>query len=295
MTSANVIAVVVSLSAACSFGVAAALQHQQAHQVAGDGTPRLGLLAALLRRPRWLASIAAAALAYGLQAVALAFGPITLVAPVIAMDLLFALPLAAWWSGRRLHGRDWIGCVLVACGVGVFLASSPPSAGRSDAPAQEWLAVFAVVGIIVILAVAAAAKSSAEAIRAVLLAAAAGVLFGLLAAVTLSFTRLIRAAGLPAAVGHWQLWALMSLGVIGLLLSQSAFQAGALSASLPLIDTLEPISGVLIGVLIFDERIAGSPAALAVQLAGGAVAVAGIVLLSPRAGPDAVREPRRAT
>lgn len=154
--------------------------------------------------------------------------------------------------------------------------------------------VFAVVGVIVILAVVAAGRSSAEAVRAVLLAAAAGVLFGLLAAVTLSFTRLVRGSGLPAALGHWQLSALMSLGVIGLLLSQSAFRASALTASLPLIDTLEPVSGVLIGVLIFDERIAGSPVTLAAQLAGAAAAMAGIVMLAPGAEPDAARQTRRA-
>jgi drug/metabolite transporter (DMT)-like permease len=289
MTSANVIAVVVSLLAACSFGVAAALQHQQAHQVDGDGTVRVGLLADLLRQPRWLASIATAAMAYVLQAVALSFGPITLVAPVVAMDLLFALPLAAWWSRRRLRRRDWAGCGLVASGVGIFLASSPPAAGRSDAPAREWLAVFGAVAIIIILAVVAAGRSS-DATRALLLAAAAGVLFGLLAAVTLSFTRLLRGPGLAAALGHWQPWALIALGVIGLLLSQSAFQSGALTASLPVIDTLEPISGVLIGVLIFDERLAASSVLLMAQLAGAVAAVVGIMLLTPgRPEPDAGR------
>ncbi len=280
------IAVIVSLLAACSFGVAAALQHQQAHQVAGDGTVRVTLLTDLLRQPRWLASIAAAAIAYGLQAVALSFGPITLVAPVIALDLLFALPLAAWWSRRRLRGRDWAGAGLVACGVGVFLASSPPAAGRSDASAREWLTVFGVVAIIVVAAVVAAGRFT-EVIRALLLAAAAGVLFGLLAAVTLSFTRLVRGSGLAAALGHWQPWTLMSLGIIGLLLSQSAFQSGALTASLPVIDTLEPISGVLIGVLIFDERLAASSVTLLAQLAGAAAAVVGIVLLTPGRQPGA--------
>jgi hypothetical protein len=56
-------------------------------------------------------------------------------------------------------------------------------------------------------------------------------------------------------------------------------RAGPLSVSLPVIDSVEPISAVLIGTLVFSERLAGSPAGLAVQLAGAAAAVAGIFLL----------------
>ena len=118
-------------------------------------------------------------------------------------------------------------------------------------------------------------------------AAAAGVVFGLTAAVTLSFTRLLRAEGLAGSLGHWQPWALLTLGLGGLLLSASAFQAGALASSLPIIDTVEPASGVLIGILIFGERLAAAPSVIAVQLAGAVAAVAGIALLG-RPAPVAV-------
>ena len=97
--------------------------------------------------------------------------------------------------------------------------------------------------------------------------------------VTLSLTRLLRAAGPGATLARWQPWALLVLGTAGLLLSASAFQAGALSASLPVMDTVEPVSGVLLGTLLFGERLAGSAAGMAVQLAGAAAAIAGIALL----------------
>ena len=106
-----------------------------------------------------------------------------------------------------------------------------------------------------------------------LLATAAGVTFGLTAAVTLSATRLLRDVGPAAVLAHWQPWVLIVLGLAGLLLSQSAYQAGQLTASLPIIDTLEPISAVVLGAVIFHERLASSPLMLAVQLAGGVVDV----------------------
>lgn len=42
-------------------------------------------------------------------------------------------------------------------------------------------------------------------------------------------------------LGHWQLWTLVGLLITGLLLSASTLQAGALSASLPVVDTVEGV------------------------------------------------------
>jgi hypothetical protein len=117
--------------------------------------------------------------------------------------------------------------------------------------------------------------------RAGLLAAAAGVVFGLTAAVTASFVRSLRQEGVDSILAHWQPWALITLGIAGIALSTGAFQASTLSASLPIIDTVEPVSGVVIGAFLFDERLAASPAGLLAQLAAAGVAVAGIVMLGP--------------
>ena len=282
---ATVIAVLAALAAAASFGVAAALQHRQARLTPQAGGVRL--LARLAGRPLWLAGIALAAIAYGLQALALAFGPLALVAPIVATDLLFALPVAARWS-RPLGTREWLGCVLAAGGVAAFLAAAPPSSGRSGAPARDWLLAFAAVGVVCTLALAVGRLATGP-VRAAVTATAAGAVFGLTAAVTLSLTRLLRAAGPGAALAHWQPWALLVLGTAGLLLSASAFQAGALAASLPVMDTVEPVSGVLLGTLLFGERLAASPAGITVQLAGAVAAIAGITLLGRCAGTPALR------
>jgi drug/metabolite transporter (DMT)-like permease len=279
------VAVLAALGAAGSFGVAAALQHRQAQLAPRAAGLSFRLLAWLAGRRLWLAGIALAAAAYGLQALALAFGPLTLVAPIVATDLLFALPVAARWS-RPLRPADWLGCALAAGGIAAFLAAAPPSSGRSDAPPRDWLLAFASVALVCVLAVSAGRLSA----RPALTAAAAGTVFGLTAAVTLSLTRLVRAVGPAGALAHWQPWALLALGTGGLMLSASAFQAGALAASLPVIDTVEPAAGVLLGTLLFGERLAASPAGIAVQLAGAAAAIAGITLLGRYAGTPAIRD-----
>lgn len=273
------IAGLAALAAAGSFGAGVALQHRQVHLAPRVGRAPLRLLAHLARRRLWLAGTGLAVAAYGLQGLALAFGPLALVAPIVATDLLFALPLAAKWARRPMRLRDWAGSALTAGGVAAFLASSPPSSGRHDAPARDWALAFGVVALTCAAAVAAGTLQGGTA-RAALLAVAAGVVFGLTAAVTLSLARLLRDRGLAPILGHWQPWALPALGTAGLLLSAGAYQAGPLAASLPVMDTVEPVSGVLIATMIFGERLAASPAGLALQLAAAAVAVTGITVLA---------------
>jgi drug/metabolite transporter (DMT)-like permease len=288
------IAVPAALGAAATFGLGAAVQHRQARLVPAPtdhrGTGAARLLARLARQPLWLAGIALTVAGYGLQATALAFGPLTLVAPIVAADLMFALPLAARWARRPLTGRDWLGCALTAGGIAAFLVTAPQATGRSDAPALDWLLAFGAVAVICVL-VTGVARRLRPGSRAATTAVAAGVIYGMTAAVTLSLTRLVRADGLWRALAHWQPWALAGLGLAGLALTMGAFQAGALGASLPVIDTVEPVSGVLIGTFVFGEALAATPAGLGLQAAGAAAAVVGIALLG-RAAPAAPGQAR---
>jgi uncharacterized membrane protein YedE/YeeE len=104
-------------------------------------------------------------------------------------------------------------------------------------------------------------------------------MYGLLDALTKSSVDIlaVRGAGVLLA---WEPCALLAAAVLGALFGQSAFAAGALSLSLPVIDTVEPVAAVVIGATVFGERLASSPVLLAIQLAGGAIAVAGIAVLS---------------
>ena len=83
----------------------------------------------------------------------------------------------------------------------------------------------------------------------------------------------------------------MAAGILGGLFGQSTFNAGPLSLSLPIIDTVEPIFSVILAAAVFGEHLARSPGLLAFQLLGGAVATAGIVLLSH--SPIVLAEERR--
>jgi hypothetical protein len=178
----------------------------------------------------------------------------------------------------RLTGRDWTGATAVAGGLAMFLTLSPPSSGIGTPGPREWAPVILSVTATAAASVVVAARTRGVA-RVLSLAAAAGVIYGFLDALTKSWVDLLSSRG-AAELLRWEPFALLAAGIIGAYLTQSSFQAGALSASLPVIDTVEPAVAVVIGTTVFSERLAASPAQLSIQLAGGAVAVWGIAMLS---------------
>jgi len=274
---ATAIAVVCALAAAFCFALGSLLQQGVARQSGGEAL-RFRLLWDLVRQPRWVGGVALGAFSFVILAVALAFGPLTLVQPIAATDVLFALPLIARRQRRRLGRRAIGGALLVTSGIVVFLVVSPPVAGLSSPGVGAWIPVFAAVGSLAAVAAVTGLRAQGR-LRVVWLAAAAGALYGLVDALTKSTVDLVSADGV-GALAHWEPYTLVATGVVGALYGQSAFGAGALSLSLPVIDTVEPVCAVVIGATVFGEQLASSPLNLAFQMAGAAAAVTGIAVLA---------------
>ena len=285
---ATAIAVVAALVAACCFAVGAVVQHGVARE-AGGQTLSLSLLVELARHPRWLAGAGLAALSFGIQGLALAFGPLALVQPLVAADVLFALPLIAVLHRHRLTAADWTGACAVTGGIALFLAVSPPSAGVRTPGVAAWVPAVLVVAVLAAVSASVAVRLRGRA-QVLWLAAGAGIMFGVLDALAKSTAGLLADRGMGVLL-RWEPYGLIVVGVLGGLLSQSAFRAGALSLSLPVIDTLEPISAVVIAATVFNEQLAVSPGRLLMQLAGGCVAVAGVASLSRSAVAAAETRP----
>jgi hypothetical protein len=232
----------------------------------------------LARRPRWLAGIGLDALSFFILALALAFGPLALVQPLASLDVLFALPLIARRQGRRLTLQDKAGAVTVAGGIVIFLSVAPPSGGEKMPSLASWAPVFLAAGALSAVTAVAGLRVTGKA-RVIWLAVAAGSVFGVVAALTKATVDVVATHGV-GALATWEPWALLLCGIAGALLGQSAYSSGALSLSLPVLDTLSPIVAVVIAATVFDEKLASSAWQLGLQLAGGALAVTGIAVLS---------------
>lgn len=271
------LSVVFALGAAALFGVSSVLQQATARRE--EGLPLLGLrvLQRLARRPRWLWAVSLSAVSFGVQALALAFGPLALVQPVAATDLLFALPFLARRQRQRLLPRDWLAAAMVAGGIAAFLAISPPASGSTTPSAARWTWVLVGTGGIAFV-LAQVALRARGALRTGLLAGAGAVVFALVDALTKATVGLVGDLG-GATLVRWEPYVLLVAGVTGIALGQGAYRSGSLLTSLPIIDSVEPVGAVLIGATAFGEQLGGSPAVLSLQLLAATVAVAGIVLL----------------
>ncbi|SRR5579875_89034 len=263
------IAIVCAIAAGGSFAGGGVLQQHVASTRPEDEQLSFRLLADLARQPLWLLGIGLAFLSYVLESLALAFGPLVMVQPLVVTELLFALPISVRWHGMRMGPREWAGALAVACGLGVGLASAAPRAGRPFPPILSWGLALAVVAVLATTAVA-VGRRSAGPLRSSLFALAAGLVLATQAALLKATIALFR-QGFVAALGSWQLWAMVLASFIGLLLVQSAYQAGPLAASMPVVDAINPTAAIGLGLVLFDEHVRTG-----VWLAG---VVAGLVLL----------------
>lgn len=274
-------AAVLALMAGATFALSAVLQQRAARTVAPAEGLSFRLFRNLVRRRVWLAGTVTLVAGFALQAGALAVGTVSLVAPLIVTELVFALPLAAQTERRRPGRRDWIGAVAVLFGVGTFLVAASPHGGHPDPAGGPWMYMLLPCAAIVTVCVLAARSLPATGDsprRATLLAVAAGITFGLLSVFTKSVTWLMGTRGIGFLL-TWQPYGLLVIGGLGFLFSQSAYQAASLRRSLPVIDALEPTVAVILAAGVFGEHLAHGPGAVTAQLLGAALALIGVFLV----------------
>jgi drug/metabolite transporter (DMT)-like permease len=270
--------VLAALAAASCFAGAAVLQQEAAQATSPEESLKLRLLVDLLRRPKWLTGVALLVGGYGFQALALAYGPVGLVQPIVVTELAIAIPIAMWRRHRHPLPRDWIGITAVLGGVSGFLILASPAEGIGNPDTPTWIACLVPVSTIVVILVALAAPRHGPR-RAMLLGAAAGCAFGLLAVLTKATTYQL-SHNITAALTSWQPYLLIAAGIAALVISQSAYQAGPLAYSMPLIAVLEPLLSVLIGATAFGEEIRLTGGYLIAQAVTALTAIAGITVLA---------------
>ncbi|MFF5026666.1 DMT family transporter [Streptomyces collinus] len=274
----SVLVLLLAVSAACCVGFGFVLQQDVAQRAPLGDFLSFRLLLDLMRVPRWLGGIALMVAGMALGAVALGKGEISLVEPLLATNLLFALALSRYRTGRSLGRQGWTGLALLAGGVSAFILAGQPRAGSAVAdPVRHWLIIGAMLGTALVLTTY--AKRSRLERGPVLLATAAGLLYGVQDALTrVSGTRFSE-GGLAGLVTDWQPYGVLVLGVTALVLVQSAFETAELRMSLPALTAAQPLAGILCGVGFLGDRLHTDTGALAWEAAGLAAIVAGIVLL----------------
>lgn len=243
------LSVLLALLAALSNAASSVLQRRANRDEVDSGGTGVRATLHLLRRPVWLAGLAAVMTSFGLQAGALAVGELSVVQPLLALELPITLLLAARVFRHPLSRREWLPIVAMSLGLALLLLSLAPSPGGAMPGTIAWVAgAGATGGLVVLLALLGLASRGNR--RAGLLGVATGVAFAL----TAVFMSTGLSTGLPTALTRWQTYAMVAPGLGAILLLQSALQAGPLVTVQPGVTLSDPLVSVLLGVLLFDER-----------------------------------------
>jgi drug/metabolite transporter (DMT)-like permease len=270
--------VLLSLASAASYGLAAVLQHRAAITEPAGLSMRAGLLINLARRPRWLIGNALDGVGYLFQFLALRRGSLILVEPILILSLVFALPLSAWLDHQRVSVSGWVSTAAIVAGVALFLGVAHPGLGHPNASGEAW--TLLTVAIVAVCAAAAMlARRASRSRAAVLLAVGSGTAFGYVAAVTERTGHLLD-AGVVHTLATWVPYALVAGAVVALLLTQSAFHAGALRLSLPTLTVAQPLVAGAIGLGIFGEHIDSRGVAPVFEMLGLALVTFGVFVLA---------------
>jgi drug/metabolite transporter (DMT)-like permease len=248
------IVVALALIAALCAALGMVVRQLATRDVPADAGMSSAIVTSLLRNPLWWAGLATAAAGYGFQAAALSFGSLMLVQPLLVSALLFALPISARLAGRRVTRTEWGWALVLTLALAVFVSVAHPRQGHNDPSVGAWIVVAAIVVPLVLGCVLLAAKAVGTQ-RALYLATAVGVLFGLIAVLTKLCTHRVQVGSWRTLLETPALYLLVVLAVVATVLQQSALHAGALPASVPAMLVLEPVAAVLLGTMVLGEQL----------------------------------------
>ncbi|MFE5239416.1 MULTISPECIES: DMT family transporter [unclassified Streptomyces] len=264
------LSVLLSLVSAVAYAAGAIVQERVAS--AAGSRPY-----APLRNGVWWVAVGLNGVGALLHVVALAYGPLSLVQPLGALTIVFALPMAAVFVRRRAGRTAWRGAVMATVGLAGLLALTGSAGSHTLAgPEQLTLATGTFGAVAAVLVVAKGLHRPM--LRSVVLATGAGVAFGMASVFTktvaVEWTSGVVGSGLPT------LLVIAALAAAGLLLSQAAYRGAGLTAPLATVTVVNPVVAAAVGITMFGEQFRYGLTGALLALACGALAAAGLVLLT---------------
>lgn len=238
-------------------------------------------LRAMLRRPAWLLGQAANVLGVGLQILALALAPVSIVQPLLAGGLVVALGIRSVRDRRRPSGRELLGGVLTAGGLAVFLvAARPADVSHDRVPGAVPVVVIALVALALVALTMRAEQTVVGALSAGL---AGGIAMGIAAVLVSAALSILGRDGLVPALATPALWGAMVVSLGAQVACQVAFSRGSLSWSLPMLTVADPLAAVPVALWLLGERL--EPGHALGWGTAAVVAAVGVVLLAHAVEP----------
>ena len=238
----------------------------------------------LVRQPVWLLGGLFLIGTFGFQALALYFGPLSMVQPVLVLELIFTLGLRVFLLHDGIASRTWSAALMICLGLGAFLVVASPSEGTHVPNAGQWMLAVGTRALIVV-ALLLLARYGSAARRAALFGAATAVVWSVDAALMKQTVDELAHSGLPGLLTHWPLYAMIATGVLGTILLQAAYAVGPLAASQAPLLIVDPLASIVLGIELFHEQLRTGPGYVFGAVVSLAVLGAGVVMLSIWAPP----------
>jgi drug/metabolite transporter (DMT)-like permease len=271
-------AALIALCAALASAIGDVIRQRSAQEITDKDVGHLELFRLSVRDTRWWLGGMGAIANYSLQAAALALGSVMLVTALQVTSLLFALPIYARLAHHRVTRWEWFWAVTLAGALAVLVTVGDPGTGSSRGSLGTWAAVAVVMGPILVACVLGARIWADSTIAPVLLAVVAGSSLALFALLTKGAIGAV-SGGFGAFLRAPESYCLIPAALAGMIFQQSAFRAGALTASLPTVTVAKPVVASTLGVVVLGETLnTTGPRVLALLSAGVLVAVATIAL-----------------
>jgi drug/metabolite transporter (DMT)-like permease len=209
---------------------------------------------------------------------------LVVVQSLTALSLVIALPLGVALTGQHVGRREAAGATLTLLGIVFFLSAGQPQGGTSHPAAATWWAACLVTGALVGMLFVVGLRFRGAA-KALTFGAAAGLGYGLQAAVTKTFVTEI-GGGVLGLLGSWSAWVLVLSALSGFALQQSALKTGVLAPAMASSNSVTLFSSVVLGIVVYGEAMSGAGAShTGSTVVGLLAAIVGIALLAGSESP----------
>jgi drug/metabolite transporter (DMT)-like permease len=283
------VASALALGAAFLFALAAALQQKGALNLPEISLRHPESLARLVGQGMWLVGTLALLAGYLFQAAALDRGRLAIIQPLLVTTVVFALPLGYFLTRQHVGRREVIGATVILCGLALFALFGDPAGGRENAPGDEWAIAIAILALVCAVLLLFGGRGGLV-MKAAVYGAVAGTLFGLSAALTKPTLEYLH-AGIDELLSHWEPYALAIAGVLGFVLQQVSLGTGRLAPSVATVSVANPVVGILLGIVLLEERLSRPAWHVVVACIGLGLALVGAVVIS--LAREGGKEPQR--
>lgn len=285
------VGVAAAVAAALVFGVTSVAEQRSTKRVKEERTGSPRILLDLVRQPLWDIAIIGTVAGFALQVVGLNFAPLAVVEPILVFDLVFAVLISAYLR-RKADPVMLAGVAASAAGVAGFLVIARPTQGLGTVSGAEGIGLGA--GVAVSVAGCLIVSRRRGILRPLALALATGICYGLSAFLIKLVTSEAADGGLVHVLTNWPIYALAVAGPAGFVFNQDAFQSGTFIAPvMAIITASDPLISIALAYALLDEKVNGSPGAVAGEIICLVLMTVGIVFIA-RHSPQAVKQSARA-